>query len=116
MGLFSSSSKSKSTTTNETTNVSGSIGDLATGNIQGSGDITVTGISGNDLGDLLYTLRSATQSNSQLAGSAISEVAQGYQSAYSETSGIIRQLKPVLMVAAGILAFLYAPKIIREFK
>ena len=116
MGLFSSSSKSKSVTTNETFNTSGSIGDLSTGNIQGFGDVTVTGIYGEDLGDLLDTLRAATQSNSTLAGNAISEVAQGYQSAYSETSGIIRQLKPVLMVAAGILAFLYAPKIIREFK
>lgn len=113
MSLFSSKSSSKSTTTNQTTNVSGSIGDLATGNIQASGDISVTGIYGEDLGDLLETLRDATQSNSKLAGTAISEVAQGYQSAYSETSGILRQLKPVLMVAAGILTFIYAPKILK---
>lgn len=116
MGLFSSSSKSKSVTTNETYNTSGSIGDLSTGNVQGFGDVTVTGIYGEDLGDLLDTLRSATQSNSTLAGTAISEVAQGYQSAYSETSGIIRQLKPVLMVAVGVLALVYAPKLLKEFK
>ena len=116
MSLFKSKSSSSSTTTNQTTNLSGSQGDLSSGNIQGFGDVTVTGIYGEDLGDLLDTLRSATQSNSQLAGSAISEVAAGYQSAYSETSGIIRQLKPVLMVAAGILALVYAPKLLREFK
>lgn len=115
MGLFSSKSKSSSTTTNQTTNTSGSIGDLSTGNIQGFGDVAVYGIYGEDLGDLLDTLRSATQSNSTLAGNAIAEVAAGYQSAYSETSGIIRQIKPVLMVVAGILTLIYAPKILKGF-
>lgn len=113
MSLFSSKSSSKSSTTNQTTNTSGSIGDLSTGNIQGYGDIVVTGIYGEDLNDLLDTIKSATQSNSNIAGTAITEVAAGYQSAYSETSGILRQLKPVLMVAAGVLALVYAPKILK---
>lgn len=114
MSLFKSKSSSTSTTTNQTTNLTGSQGDLSHGNIQGFGDVNVAGIYGDDLGDLLETLRGATESNSKLAGSAISEVAAGYQSAYSETSGIIRTLKPVLMVVAGVLTLLYAPKILRS--
>lgn len=113
MGLFSSKSKSTSTTTNQTTNLSGSIGDLSSGNVQGGNDVYVNGIYGDDLGYLLETLNNASASNSKIAGSAIQEVAAGYQSAYSETSGIIREIKPVLMLAAGILAIVYAPKILR---
>ena len=113
MSLFKSKSSSTSTTTNQTTNLSGTIGDLSTGNVQGGGDVYVNGIYGDDLGYLLETLNAASSSNSKIAGSAIQEVAAGYQSAYSETSGILRQLKPVLMVAAGILTIIYAPKILR---
>jgi len=115
MSLFKSKSSSTSTTTNQTTNLTGSQGDLSSGNVLGFGDVVVNGVWGDDLSYLLDTLNNASASNSAIAGSAIQEVAAGYQSAYSETSGIIRQLKPVLMVAAGVLALLYAPKILKGF-
>ena len=118
MGLFSSSSKSSSTTTNETHNASLSVGDLATGNIQSQGAVTVNGLWGDDLSGFLDivqdTVQQATSSNSKLAGDAIQKVAAGYQSAYSETSGILQQLKPVLMMAAGIAAVVYLPKFLRS--
>lgn len=119
MGLFSSKSKSSSKTTNYTYNTSQSLGDLSSGNIQGAGDITVNGLWGEDMLAFLDTVESmtntATTANSNLAGDSIAMVAKGYQSAYSETTGILQQLKPVLMVGAGILAIILAPKILKGF-
>lgn len=116
--LFSSSSKSKSSTKQTTTNQNYSVGDLSTGNIQSTGAVTVNGLWGDDLSGFLDivqdTVQQATSSNSQLAGDAIQKVAAGYQSAYSETTGILQQLKPVLMVAAGVAAIVYLPKVLRS--
>lgn len=125
MGLFGGSkSSSTSTTKNYTYNYNQSLGDLASGNIQGAGDIQVNGLWGEDMALFLDTVKDitadmsnltskATSANSNLAGQSISEVAKSYQSAYSETTGILQQLKPVLMVGAGILAIVLAPKILR---
>lgn len=125
MGLFGGSkSSSSSTTTNYTTTTSQSLGDLATGNIQGAGDITVNGMWGEDMQAFLDTVENmttgigdmaskATSSNSNLAGNSIAEVAKAYQSAYSESTGMLQQLKPVLMLGIGVLALVMAPKILK---
>lgn len=118
MGLFGGSkSSSSSNTTNYTTTTSQTLGDLATGNIQGAGDITVNGMWGEDMQAFLDSVESmantATGANSNLAGKAIQQVAAGYQSAYSETTGMLQQLKPVLMVGIGVLAIVMAPKILK---
>lgn len=125
MGLFSSKSKSSSTTTNQTTTVSQSLGDLSKGNIQASGDVTVHGFYGEDLdnflgavkditGGVFDTTSKATSSNSNLAGQSIQQVAQAYQSAYSETTGMLQQLKPVLMVGISVVALFMIPKLWRK--
>lgn len=143
MGLFGGSkSSSKSTTTNYSTTSSQSLGDLSKQNIQATGDVTVNGLYGEDAqawldysvgladksitnvsklatdltGEITAMAKKAAASNSDLAGAAIQQVAAGYQSAYSETTGILQQLKPVLMVGAGVLAMIYAPKLLRSFK
>lgn len=117
MSFFSSKSSSKSSTQNTSYTSSLSLGDLASGNIQSTGAVTVNGLWGEDLAGFLDivqdTVQQATQSNSKLAGQAIQSVASGYQSAYSETTGILQQLKPVLMVAAGVAAVVYLPKILK---
>lgn len=118
MGLFGGSkSSSSSTTTNTTTTTSETIGDLSSGNIQSTGEVTVNGMWGEDMQAFLESVESmantATAANSNLAGQSIQQVAAGYQSAYSETTGIIQQLKPVLMVGAGILAIVMAPRILK---
>ena len=125
MGLFSSKSKSSSSTTNYTTTTSQSLGDLSKGNIQSAGDVTVNGFYGEDLENFLETVGDmttgifesadkATSSNSNLAGQSIQQVAQAYQSAYSETTGMLHQLKPVLMIGATIVALFMIPKIWRK--
>lgn len=120
MGLFGGSkSSSSSTTKNYNYNYNQSLGDLASGNIQTTGDVQIQGLWGEDMALFLDSVESmantATTANSNLAGESIAQVAQGYQSAYSETTGILQQLKPVLMVGAGILAIVLAPKILRGF-
>lgn len=115
--LFSSSSKSKSTTKQTTTNQNYSVGDLSTGNIQSTGNVEINGLWGEDLSGFLKStediVNAATAANSKLSGSAIQQIAAGYQSAYSETTGILQQLKPVLMVAAGVAAIYFLPKFMR---
>lgn len=118
MGLFGGSkSSSSSNTTNYTTTTSQSLGDLSAGNVQSAGDVTINGMWGEDMQAFLESVESmantATSANSNLAGKSIQQVAAGYQSAYSETTGILQQLKPVLMIGAGILAIVMAPKILR---
>ncbi len=118
MGLFGGSkSSSSSTTKNYQYNYNQSLGDLSSGNIQNVGDLVVNGLWGEDMAVFLDAVESmantATSANSNLAGQSIAEVAKSYQSAYSETTGILQQLKPVLMIGAGILAIVLAPKILR---
>ncbi len=116
MGLF-GGSKSSSTVAYHTYNTSQNLGDLSSGNIQSSGDVQINGLWGEDMAVFIDAVESmantATTANSNLAGQSISEVAKSYQSAYSETTGILQQLKPVLMIGAGILAIVLAPKILR---
>lgn len=118
MGLFSSKSKSSSTTTNQTFNTSQSLGDLSTGNVQSAGDVTINGLWGEDMEGFLESVKDvanlATSSTSNLAGKAIEQVAVGYQSAYSPSTGALQQLKPVLMLALGVFALAAAPKILKR--
>ena len=107
-------------TSNETNNVSQSLGDLTSGNIQSGGDVsqTIYGLHGDDLEGFLSIIGGvtdkATSSNSSLAGESISQVAQAYLSAYSETTGMLQQLKPVLMVGIGVLALFMVTKLWRK--
>lgn len=118
MGLFGGSkSSSTSSTKNYSYTTSQSLGDLASGNIQSTGDVVVNGLYGEDAQAFLSAVNdmanAATTATSNLAGSAISEVAKGYQSAYSESTGIIQQLKPVLLAGAAVLALAYSSKFIK---
>lgn len=127
MGLFSSKSKSSSSTTNTSYTASQSLGDLSTGNIQSTGDVTINGLWGEDMEGFLdsvgniidnafNTANTAASANSNLAGKAIQQVAAGYQSAYSPATGALQQLKPVLIAGIGVLMLIAAPKILKEFK
>ncbi len=114
MGLFGGSkSSSSSTVSNYTTTTSQTTGDLAHGNIQGAGDITVYGMYGDDMQAFLDTMTTVASGNADLAGKSIEQVAKGYQSAYSETTGMLQQLKPVLMVGVGLLALMYGVKFLK---
>lgn len=104
-------------TSNQTQNTSQSLGDLAQGNIQGGRDVTSTiyGLYGEELTGFLNTTseianNAMNKTNSSL-GDSLSYVANAYQSAYQEGSGILQQLKPVLMVGAVVLAAFVVPKI-----
>jgi len=125
MGLFSSKSKSSSKTTNYSTTVSQSLGDLSKQNVLASGDVTINGLWGEDAQAFLENAKelaldalvnvadvanAAATSNSNLAGQAIQQVAAGYQSAYSESTGMLQQIKPVLIVGLAAFALAYAGK------
>ena len=118
MGLFGGSKgfAFSSTDVNET-NTSQSLGDLSTNNIQSTGNVTINGLWGEDaqafIGGVTDLATTAATANSDLAGKAIQQVAAGYQSAYSESTGMLQQIKPVLI--AGVIAFatFYAYKLAR---
>ena len=104
-------------TSNETQNTSQSLGDLAKGNIQGGRDVTsiINGLYGEELTGFLNATseianNAMNKTNSSL-GDSLSYVANAYQSAYQEGSGILQQLKPVLMVGAVVLAVFLVPKL-----
>ena len=109
-------------------NLSQSLGDLSTSNIQSAGNVTVNGLWGEDAQAFIKGVTDfsksamqenndlatkATTSTSDLAGKAIQQIALGYQSAYSETSGLLQNLKPVLMVGLATLALIYGYKYVR---
>lgn len=104
-------------TSNTTQNTSQSLGDLAKGNIQGGRDVTQTiyGLYGEELTGFLEATsgianNAMNKTNSSLSDS-LSYVANAYQSAYQEGSGILQQLKPVLMVGVVVLAVFLVPKL-----
>lgn len=109
-------------------NLSQSLGDLSKSNIQSGGNVTVNGLWGEDAQALISGVTDfaakaaaanndlatkATTSTSDLAGKAIQQIALGYQSAYSETTGILQNLKPVLIVGAAAFALVYGYKYLR---
>ena len=93
-------------TSNTTQNTSQSLGDLAKGNIQG-GREELTGF----LNATSEIANNAMNKNNSSLGDSLSYVANAYQSAYQEGSGILQQLKPVLMVGAVVLAVFLVPKL-----
>ena len=129
MGLFGGSKGFAFSTTNvDEKNLSQSLGDLSSSNIQSGGDVTVNGLWGEDAQAFITGVTDfatkttiansdlATQAaaaNSDLAGKAIQQVALGYQSAYSETTGMLQHLKPVLMAGLATLALIYGYKYVR---
>lgn len=108
---------SYASTRNEQTNVSQSLGDLATGNLQAGENInqTIYGLYGEELSGFLNTTSSmankALETSSSSLNDSLNYVANAYQSAYQEGSGILQQLKPVLMVGAVVVAAFIVPKL-----
>lgn len=107
-------------TTNHEQNTSQSLGDLAKGNIQAGQDVnqTIYGLYGEELDGFLNVTseianNAMNKTNSSLSQS-LSHIANAYQSAYQESSGILQQLKPVLMVGAVVLAAFIVPKLWRK--
>lgn len=138
MGLFGGSkskSTSTSTTTNETNTYSQSLGDLSRNNIMSGGDATIYGLYGEDMQAFLSSVtdttnkvldttnsvtdkleslaKMATTTSANLAGNSIAEVAKSYQSAYSETTGMLQQIKPVLFVGVLALSAMYGLKLFK---
>lgn len=111
MGLFSSSSKSKSTTTNNTSytdnskTTSGTIGDLSEGNIIAGGNATITGYSAEETKDIINTaldsVLSVVEGIKDTTGKAITQVQSAYSGAnesilesQNETKATLNSLKP----------------------
>ena len=111
MGLFSSKSSSKSTTTNQTTNTytdksvttSGTIGDLATGNVIAGGN--VTGYSAEEtnkiINSALDSVMAVVEGIKDTTGKAITQVQSAYSGAndailesQNETKATLNSLKP----------------------
>lgn len=111
MGLFSSKSKSTSTTTNQTTNTytdqsmttSGTIGDLSTGNVIAGGN--VTGYSAEEtnkiINSALDSVMSVVEGIKDTTGKAITQVQSAYSGAnnailesQNETKATLNSLKP----------------------
>ena len=111
MGLFSSSSKSKSTTTNNTSytdnskTTSGTIGDLSEGNIIAGGNATLTGYSAEEtnkiINSALDSVMSVVEGIKDTTGKAITQVQSAYSGAnnailesQNETKATLNSLKP----------------------
>ncbi len=126
MGLFSSKSKSSSTTYNESKQSSGTIGDLSSDNLITGGDLYMEGLSGQNLSNILEnnqtTLTSALDSNEDLIGqslksfqtlteTAINSTGKAYSDAYSgsqnESSRFFDSLRPFAVIAGAVLIFYF---------
>lgn len=109
MGLFSSKSKSSSSTTNNTSytdnskTTSGTIGDLSTGNVIAGGD--VTGYSAEETTKIINTaldsVMSVVEGIKDTTGKAITQVQSAYSGAndailesQNETKATLNSLKP----------------------
>lgn len=123
MGLFSSSSKSKSTTTNNTSytdnskTTSGTIGDLSEGNIIAGGNATITGYSAEETKDIINTaldsVMSVVDGIKETTGKAITQVQSAYSGAnesilesQNETKATLNSLKPYAFYAmVAVIAY-----------
>lgn len=132
MGLFSSSSKSTSTTYNQSSQSSGTIGDLSSDNQIASGDIVNEALTGENLQNILDSnetvlskglefLKETIESNQKLtdksitssqtsASNAIKATGEAYADAYSgstaESSRFFDALRPFAVIS-GIVAIFY---------
>lgn len=129
MGLFSSKSKSSSSTTNNTTYtdnstaVSGTVGDLSKNNLIAGGDAVMYGYSAEDTKGILDTtlayIDKAMDGIKDTTGKAIVQVQSAYSGAtesimesQNETKALLNSLRPYALyaaVAAGIY-FIFGKK------
>lgn len=130
MGLLSSKSKSKSTTTTNTTytdnssKVSGTVGDLSRGNLIAGGNATMIGYDAQDTQAIISdTLNSAlkyidktTNDLKETTGAALTQVASAYAGAnnsilesQNETKAFLNSFKPYAFYAmvAAVVYFIF---------
>ena len=133
MRLFSSKSKSSSSTTNNTSytdnskTTSGTIGDLSEGNIIAGGNATITGYSAEETKDIIDGVLEATISAitdsvegiKNVTGQAITQVQSAYSGAnesilesQNETKATLNSLKPYAFYAmiAAIAYFVWGKR------
>lgn len=129
MGMFSSKSKSSSTTQNTTnyndssTTVSGTIGDLSRNNVITGGNAILNGYSAEDTNSLLSTVISAvndtTDKLKETTGQALQQVSSAYSGANqsilestNETKALLNSLRPYALYAAiaAIVYFIFGKK------
>lgn len=114
MGLFSSKSKSSSTTTNYSEQLSGTIGDLSSGNQIIGGDYTPVGLSDENLAEVLNHEQSlfetVVSSVHKSAETAINTAATAYADATGTTKNLFDSLRPFAMYATVCLVFYYLMK------
>lgn len=113
MGLFSSKSRSSSSTTNNTTNtytdnsrqISATLGDLSEGNLIAGGNATMYGYTAEDTQDILNSVLDSVMSTVEgikdVTGKAITQVQSAYSGAndsimesQNETKATLNSLKP----------------------
>ena len=117
MGLFSSKSKSSSSTTNNTSyednssTVSGTVGDLSKNNLIAGGDAVMYGYTADDTKGILDTtlayIDKAVEGIKDTTGKAITQVQSAYSGAtesimesQNETKALLNSLRPYALYAA----------------
>lgn len=117
MGLFSSKSKSSSSTTNNTSyednssTVSGTVGDLSKNNLIAGGDAVMYGYTADDTKGILDTtlayIDKAVEGIKDTTGKAITQVQSAYSGAnesimesQNETKALFNSLRPFALYAA----------------
>lgn len=103
MGLFSSKSKSSSTSnyTDQSKATSGTIGDLSTNNVIVTGDYSIDGLNQEMANDLIGSIK-------DLAGAAMSQTASAYSGANAsivatsdQTRSLLKSFEPIALIVAG---------------
>lgn len=122
MGLFSSKSKSKSTTTTNTTytdqssKVSGTVGDLSKNNVIAGGDAVINGYSADDTKSIIDA---AIDNIKETSTAALNQVASAYSGANTSilesqnaTKAFLASFKPYAFYAmvAAIVYFIFDRK------
>ena len=122
MGLFSSKSKSKSTTTTNTTytdqssKVSGTVGDLSKNNVIAGGDAVINGYSADDTKSIIDA---AIDNIKETSTAALNQVASAYSGANNSilesqnaTKAFLASFKPYAFYAmvAAIVYFIFDRK------
>lgn len=129
MGLFSSKSKSSSTTTNNTSytdnsaTVSGTVGDLSKGNLIAGGDAVMNGYTAEETKDILDAtlayIDKAVDGIKETTGTAINQIQSAYSGAtesivesQNETKALLNSLRPYALYAtlAAVIYFIYGKR------
>ena len=114
MGLFSSSSKSSSTSnyTDSSKATSGTIGDLSRNNVIVTGDYAIDGLSDELANNVLTKMQELSQNTAddikKLAGEAMSQTASAYSGANAsivatsdQTRSLLKSFEPIALIVAG---------------